>query len=294
VTLDPATLRRLYASAEAARWSVPHEEFGRTLASSLAKAFEGEEPTTRDQERYLAALHLKDLALACACALGHDEAWEHFVREHRPTLYRAADVLDPSGGARETADALYADLYGMAETDGTRRSLFRYFHGRSRLGTWLRAVLAQRHVDVVRARRRLEPLPGHDEQPRSAATSEPDPDRPRLRAALLAALAAVVAGLAPQDRFRLRAYYGAGMTLAQIGRLTGEHEATVSRQLKRTRAALRERTERRLRDEAGLRDAEVARCFEIAVEVDPGSSLDVQDLLGAMDERKSEPAGRST
>jgi len=38
--------------------------------------------------------HLEDLALACACASGHEGAWEHFVREYRPLLYRAADAID--------------------------------------------------------------------------------------------------------------------------------------------------------------------------------------------------------
>ena len=92
-------------------------------------------------------LHLEDLALACGCAVGDEGAWEHFIREQRPTLYRAADALDPGGGARELADSIYGELF--------ERSLFRYFHGRSSLATWLRAVLAQRHVDRLRAGRRL-------------------------------------------------------------------------------------------------------------------------------------------
>ena len=79
--------------------------------------------------------------------------------EHRPRLYRAADALDPAGGARDLADSLYADLYGFPDRQGKRKSLFRYFHGRSSLSTWLRAVLAQRHVDRLRTARRLEPLP---------------------------------------------------------------------------------------------------------------------------------------
>src|SRR5471032_2333407 len=95
---------------------------------------------SRALERCLSALHLEDLALACACAAGDEGAWEHFVLEHRPLLYRAADAIDPGGGARELADSLYADLFGLRDREGERQSLFRYFHGRSRLSTWLRAV----------------------------------------------------------------------------------------------------------------------------------------------------------
>ena len=45
--------------------------------------------------------------------------------------------------------------------------------------------------------------------------------------------------LSDRDRLRLAWYYQQGMTLAQIGRLCHEHEATVSRHLSRTRKALR-------------------------------------------------------
>ena len=106
--------------------------------------------------------HAEDLELAQRCASGDPEAWDRFVLEYRPVLYRAADALDRHGGAREVADALYAELYGVRNTHGERQSLFRYFQGRSSLATWLRAVLAQRYVDRQRAQRRLAPLADTD------------------------------------------------------------------------------------------------------------------------------------
>ena len=84
-----------------------------------------------------------------------------------------------TGRARELADALYAELYGVRNR-GDRRSLFRYFDGRSSLATWLRAVLAQRYVDRLRAERRLEPLPD-EEMP--AESDDADPERARYVAA---------------------------------------------------------------------------------------------------------------
>jgi len=291
--LDQALIERLVDSAGAARWDVPTEQFAGVLEASADRAFAGRAPDARDVARYLEALHLEDLALACACANGHDGAWEHFVREQRPGLYRAADALDASGGARELADALYADLYGLHSADGTRRSLFRYFHGRSSLGTWLRAVLAQRHVDALRLRRRTEPLPDGETSMPTSGFVEPDPDRARLRQALQTALEAAVALLAPRDRLRLRSYYAAGLTLAQIGRLTGEHEATVSRQLKRTRGVLRQSVERLLRDEARLSAPEIARAVELAVE-DPDATADLQAILQPGGERKDNWFDRSS
>jgi len=79
--------------------------------------------------------YARDLELARQCAAGDEAAWERFILEFRPILYRAADALDPGGGARELADTLYADLYGVAEAGAERRSLFRYYQGRSSLAT---------------------------------------------------------------------------------------------------------------------------------------------------------------
>src|SRR5258708_11794853 len=114
------------------------------VEASIAHAFRDREPSRRELATFLESLRLEDLTLAIACAQGHEEAWDHFIREHRPVLYRAADAIDPTGGARELADALYGDLYGLDERGTGRRSLFRYYHGRSSLATWLRAVLAPR------------------------------------------------------------------------------------------------------------------------------------------------------
>jgi RNA polymerase sigma-70 factor (ECF subfamily) len=259
---------------------VPLPLFGEALEASLESARgknPGLPPDRAAQGKYLRGLHLEDLALACACAAGHEAAWEHFVRELRPVLYRAADALDPSGAARELADSIYADLYGTEQRQGERRSLFRYFHGRSSVATWLRAVLAQRHVDAIRAHRRFDEMPEEDPPDRSPSSDPPDPDRARLIEIFHRVLAAVVAALAPRDRLRLGLYYGQDLTLAQIGRITGEHEATVSRQLARTRRGIRAAVAERLRSDEGLDEAQVEECFECAVE-DPGA-MDLGDIL---------------
>ena len=148
--MDDTQSARLFRKAGAERWNVPPAAFAAALERSAAKAFAGREPRPADLDRYFKSLHLTDLALACACALGHDAAWDHFVLEFRPSLYRAADAIDPGGGAREAADALYAELYGLKNKDGARQSLFHYFHGRSSLATWLRSLLTQRFVDQIR------------------------------------------------------------------------------------------------------------------------------------------------
>jgi RNA polymerase sigma-70 factor, ECF subfamily len=269
--LDPALVERLYREANADRWRLPQAAFTAALETSCAKAFPGAEPALREVSRYLASLHLEDLALACACALGDGAAWDHFVLEMRPGLHRAADALDRSGGARELADSLYADLYGVDQRGGARQSLLRYFHGRSSLATWLRAVLAQRHVDRMRVDRRTEPLP--EELPGGGSPGTGDPDCVRFVDMLRSALEIALGQLEPRDRLRLRCYYAQQLTLAQTGKLLREHEATTSRHLARTRQGIRGIVEQHLRAR-GLNDAQIARCFECATEDAGATNLD--------------------
>ena len=294
--IDERLVERLYRQAKGEQWRLPKPRFAQALEASAERAFAGRTPDSRAIERYLVSLHLEDLALACACSAGDEEAWQHFVLTERPLLYRAVDALDPSGGARDLADSLYADLYGLEERAGERLSLFCYFHGRSSLTTWLRAVLAQRHVDRVRAGRRLEPLPDEDSSFALPARSQPiEPDRDRYLGLMRKALEQAVASLAARDRLRLACYYAQELTLAQTGRMLGEHEATASRGLARTRTAIRREVERHLREHDGLRDAEIARCFECVTE-DAGP-LDLRDMLDVDPQRsgRKEPApDRST
>jgi len=231
------------------------------------------------------APYAADLELAGLCAAGDAQAWERFVLEYRPVLYRAADALDPSGGAREIADSLYAELYGVRDGGSERRSLFQYFQGRSSLATWLRAVLAQRYVDRLRVQRRLEPLPDDELAGAPAASGRatagrgepPDPARGRYLSLLRQALGRAVARLSDRDRLRLGCYYVQELTLAETGRLLKESEATASRQLARTRRAIRGDVERQLRDDGGLTAEQIDACFA-SVADDPGP-LDLKKVI---------------
>lgn len=278
--LAPGLVQRLHRRANAERWAVPVGAFGAALERSAAK-ITATDPQAVDAA--LDALHLEDLALACACESGDEAAWEHFVREHRPGLYRAAAAIAGESG-RELADSLYAELFGLRERHGERQSLFRYFHGRSSLGTWLRSILAQRHVDVIRSQHRLDPLP--EEDSRSSPVVDPrdsDAEARRQAALVRQALADALSRSSPRDRLRLAWYYQHGMTLAQIGRLCQEHEATVSRHLTRTRKALRADVEGQLQHK-GLDARTIDECFAAAA-ADPGD-VDLRDLLPEADEAR--------
>ena len=235
-----AAVDAAYRRSGGQRWGVSADRFAAAVTTSVAKRFGDAAPGAGAVDAFIDGLHADDLALACACAEGQGEAWDHFVLTYRPELYRAARAIAGDQG-RELADSLYAELFGLPGRDGTRRSLLTYYHGRSRLGTWLRSVLSQRHVDAIRAGRRLTSLDDPDEitaEPVApAAPAEPDAmDRMRVAAICVSA---AIAQLDAPSRLRLAYYYVHGLTLAETGRLMGEHEATASRKLEKARIALR-------------------------------------------------------
>jgi RNA polymerase sigma factor (sigma-70 family) len=296
----------LYGEAKCARWDLARSRFAETLRRSAEKRYRGVRASAAEVEIYLKSLHLEDLALACACGEGKEAAWEFFVAHFRQELHIAARAILRTSGdgddarAAELADSLYAELYGLSPArSGQRKSLFEYFHGRSKLSTWLRAVLAQRHVDLLRTSWRTVSLESEDDEaqreitagrpselrvnkrgpyslPQRMDSTPADPDRERYLARIDAALSAAIAGLAPRERMLLACYYVDQLTLAEIGRTLREHESTVSRQLDRTRRELREAVTQSLlrgahsRDghapEPGLDEAQVELAFEYALE----------------------------
>ena len=306
-----ALLEKLYAESQAARWGLTLERFSLALERSATKRFAGKSAPRQEVEDYLAGLHLEDLALAVACAAGCEPAWEHFFATYRQYIYSAAAAItrrsssDPY--AREFGDSLYATLYGKETTIG-RVSLFNHFHGRSKLSTWLRAVLTQRYIDILRQESRLEGL--EDDEgfekvlpPKQKTDWEPaDPRRSRYLCLLANALRQAIASLNPLDRTRLISYYMKDFTLAEIGKAMNEHEATVSRRLACVRQELKDKViailkagcaaKNGLEAQPGLDDAQIHLCFEYAMEAWP---FDFSHLLEAIPSQrgpsKSSPPG---
>jgi len=298
----------MYAQAKASRWGLSRGHFAKALERSVTKRWASGALSAPKLEEYLGALHLEDLALATACAEGGEAAWEYFFTQYRAYLHAAAAAIIRSGSAEasDLADSLFSELYGLAGGPGSERSLFRYFHGRSSLKTWLRAVLARRHIDALRAGRRFEEL-GEEEtgegRPKIfiGPPIEPaDPYRERYVRSFTRALEKALEDLPPQERERLRLYYAEEKTLAEIGRLLGEHESSVSRHLDHARRDLRQAVENLLRHgigeangsavEPGLSDAEIALCFEYSAEDTP---IDLQKLLPRSNSRAPATAKRT-
>jgi RNA polymerase sigma-70 factor (ECF subfamily) len=185
---------------------------------------------------FLTHLRVEELALARACALGNETAWEIFLTRYREKLYNAAYSIVPGdANARELADSLYADLYGTRTADGRRISKLNSFTGRGSLEGWLRAVLAQEYVNRFRRQQRLVSMEEQVEAGAQFEAEAPDPTQAidaRLREATDQALVL----LAAEDKFILASYYLDGRTLAEIARTLGVHESTISRKVEKITA----------------------------------------------------------
>ncbi len=274
-----ALLAFLYEESRAAAWHVTREQFEESLERSVSKRF-AEGGLTRERlEEYLQTLYVEDLALACGCMQGTESAWEYFIREFQSYLRAAAGAITKGSragtDAQELADSLFAELFGLVDGKRGERSLFRYFHGRSSLKTWLRTILAQRHIDCIRQSRRWESYEGEDGKEKKVLSGERiaqpvlDPHRERYVRRFVAALECSLAGLERIDWQRLELYYSRQLTLAEIGKKLGEHESSVSRSLERIRRALRGSIEALLKAPPPLSEAEIVLCFQYAAEDSP-------------------------
>ena len=177
-------LREVYARYVGAGLDSPDGSGGKAISQAEASAF-------------YASLRLEDLALARACAKGCDRAWEVFLNRYREKLRDAArSIAREESLARELADSLYADLFGMGKGGGPRNSKLNSYTGRGSLEGWLRTVLAQAYVDRYRSQRRLVSLEEQAEAGVQFRAREeeraPLPD-PRLEAATDEALSSLPA-----------------------------------------------------------------------------------------------------
>ncbi len=268
------TLEALFAASGAAKWSVRFQDFVVVAWKGIARAAAAEPGKVRD---LLISLRVGDLGLVLGCLAGDEHAWNTFSYQYQGVLFDAARaILHDEVLARELADSLMADLYGLNSSQPGRDSKFNYFHGRSSLKTWLRSVLYQRFVDEYRRQSRLEPMPEGAAQPAAAERHLSDTDERRYDGYLSEAVEAALRDLRASEKLLLSYAYVQQLTLKQIGRLRGEHEATVSRHLAALRKKLKKRIEGYLRKVKKLSSFEVDRCLDFAVR---GVGVDLNRIL---------------
>lgn len=231
-------LAELHARGGCEKIGLTRESFAIILLEVGAK-HASESATGAEIRTFLLSLRVDELALARACAAGNNSAWEIFLTRYREKLYLSAlRIAREDSAARELADTLYADLYGTNTREGQRVSKLASYTGRGSLEGWLRTVLAQEYVNRYRRTRRMVSLDEESEEGVQFQAPEPEP-LPTADSRLAQATDEALAALSAEDRTILSVYYLDGRTLAEIARMLGLHESTISRKVDKLAKALR-------------------------------------------------------
>jgi RNA polymerase sigma factor (sigma-70 family) len=243
---------------------------------------------------FVKRLHFRDLYLATACAkesLGWTEnsnedalrsysslAWNTLEREYKTFVNDLARYFFRHhfmGG--DLAGDMLAELF-LPDRFGNSRIMS--YDGRSSLCTWIRAILANRSVNLQRGKA-------------YAQTEEIDPRIPdwpsfmnvdrmvrarRYGDRLADAMKLVVSHLAPPERLLLLWRYEDGLQLAQIAKLLGIHQSNVSRRLRRLHRTLRNRIVASLTSKYQLSQAAIDDCLQDIVE-NPYLQISILDAL---------------
>lgn len=282
-------LAELYAQTAGEKIGLTPESFGAILCEVGSK--HASAGASGDEIRkFLLSLRVDELAVARACAAGNNSAWEIFLTRYREKLYLSAlRIAREDSAARELADGLYADLYGTNTREGRRISKLASYTGRGSLEGWLRTVLAQEYVNRYRRTKRLVSLDEESEEGIQFRAPDPEPvppADPRLAQATDEALVL----LSAEDRTVLCAYYLDGRTLAEIARMLGVHESTISRKVDKLAKSLRKQIVAALaRRGMSRRQAEEALEADVRdLQVDIRRSLTQESSASAFSEKRVE------
>ena len=224
----------LCEKSRCADWGLRHADFEQILLGVGVKYLPAGVPAG-DATTFFQGLRVEELALARGCAAGNERAWEVFLTRYREKLFEMAlGIAREAATARELADSLYADLYGV-NSRGERVSKLSSYTGRGSLEGWLRTVLAQEFVNRYRKQRRTTSLDEEVEEGRQFAAapagSAPGLEEPGPDSRIPQAVDAVLAVLSAEDRYVLASYYLDGRTLAEVARSLRVHESTISRRV---------------------------------------------------------------
>jgi RNA polymerase sigma-70 factor (ECF subfamily) len=282
-------LADFYAKAGCEKIGLTSESFSTILCEVGAKHANPATPGAEIRTFFL-SLRVDELALARACAAGNNAAWEIFLTRYREKLYLSAlRIAREDSAAHELADTLYADLYGTNTREGQRVSKLASYTGRGSLEGWLRTVLSQEYVNRYRRTKRLVSLDEESEEGVQYRAPDPEPvpaADPRLAQATDEALAF----LSGEDRMVLSSYYLDGRTLAEIARMLGVHESTISRKLDKLAKSLRKQIVAALaRRGMSRRQAEEALEVDVRdLQVDIRRSLTQDSATPAFSEKRVE------
>jgi RNA polymerase sigma-70 factor, ECF subfamily len=284
-------LAELHAKSGCDSVGLTRDSFAVILCEISTKHGATSEPEIRT---FLLSLRVDELALARACAAGSNSAWEIFLTRYREKLYLSAlRIAHEDSAARDLADTLYADLYGTNTREGQRVSKLSSYTGRGSLEGWLRTVLAQEYVNRYRKTKRLVSLDEESEDGVQFSAPDPEPIAP-ADSRLADATDEAIAYLSGEDRLMLSAYYLDGRTLAEIARMLGVHESTISRKLDKLAKSLRKQILVGL-GRRGMSRRQAEEALEVDVrdlQLDIRRSLAQDSSTGAFSEKRVEAPAR--
>ena len=199
-------------------------------------------------------LHVPDLYLACACAIGEPRALVALEQQYLPTAARAvARFGDPHGFVADAIQELRERVLV-----GTPPRIAAYA-GTGSLESWLK-VAAVRVAINLRARHREQPVDRDDAQ-EAAIASVDDPVleyvKRRYQADFSRALREAFDDLSGEDRTIMRFYLVDRLNIGEIGGLVGISRATVGRRIIAARETILAGTRRRLHERLEIDNAEL-------------------------------------
>ncbi len=279
------SMAQAYDNSRAAEFGLGRDRFTALLEEAAAKNFPG--TAKLDEQELCSRLRVDDLVLARACAAGNERAWEVFMARFREKLYEVArQITREDSAARELADSVYTEMFGMKTREGGRISKLSSYSGRGSLEGWLRTVLAQEYVNTYRKQRKLVSLDEESDEGAQFAAVVADslaPADSRLESAVDEALRT----LSPEDRFVLASYFLDQRTLAQIAKALSLHESTISRKVEKLTKIIRKRILKNLaRQGMSRRQAEEALSADVRdIVLDVRASLAQDSVAKAFSEK---------
>src|SRR5947207_3253732 len=259
VVLSDEKAFALHERCGAAAYGLDREQFASIVRDIQTKYLP--QASSDEAADFCGALRLEELVLARGCAAGNERAWQDFISRYRSKLHAMAlHITRDAAHAAELADSLFADLYGVSTRDGLRRSKLVFYTARGSLEGWLRTVMAQEFINRYRKQKRVVSLDEQEEAGTQLAAPDAQPvmvSDSRLKEATDEALGE----LSVEDRYVLAAYYLDGRRLAEIARILGLHESSISRRLDRVTTTLRKRILACLR-ERGMSHAQAKEALE--------------------------------
>jgi RNA polymerase sigma-70 factor len=236
------------------------------LRNVVGRSFPKRKVDRQAQARFVRSLHTNDLLLALACSRGSNAAWQRFSSLYRTYLANLSNRLIGRGfDPQDLSDTICIDLF---LPDRSGQSRIASYDGRCSLATWLRVIVSNRIINErLRKDSRFSSLEGVPEPTDSTALHQLEAGLRlnRYGSMILRCFRSASLRLSPRDRLILLLRYDQELQLGEIARLFSVHQSTITRQIDRALAKLRDDLVASLRS-AGLGPDATQECLSVAFE----------------------------